>query len=196
MRSSEATSFVPFGGTPPGDAFRPLGTPVPVDPVPQPDPVPDPCVLAYEAGRAQGRADAAAEEARLARAVAATLDAVPAWRDEIRTRYTPTLVALAIEIARKIVGDALDVQPERWVPIVAGAIRRLVDREQVTVRTSPHLAALLREHAGALGGDRIQIVDDPSLADEACRVESSSGDVDCGIAAQLAAVADAIREAS
>jgi flagellar assembly protein FliH len=194
MPSSEATPFVPFGGTPPGDAFRPLGTPAPVDPAPQPDP--DPCALAYEAGREQGRADAAAEQVRLARAVAATLEAVQAWRAELRTRYTPTLVTLAIEIARKIVGDALDARPERWVPIVAGAIRRLVDREQVTVRTSPRLAALLREHAGELGGDRIQIVDDASLADDACRVESSSGDVDCGLAAQLAAVVEAIREAS
>lgn len=193
MPTSEATSFVPLGGAPADDEFRPLGMP-PGEAASRPGP--DPYDVAYEAGRTQGRADAAVEQARLEGEVVAAIGAVHAWRDELRTRYTPTLAALAIEIARKIVGDALEARPERWVPIVAGAIRRLVDRDQVTVRATPRLAAVLREHAADLGGaDRIQVIDDATLGDDACRVESTSGDVDCGLATQLTAIAEAIREA-
>ena len=86
---------MPLGGTHPDDVFRPLGTP-PADPAPELGP--DPRDVAYEAGRAQGRADAAAEQMRLAREVAATLQAVRTWRDELRTRYTPTLVALSLTV--------------------------------------------------------------------------------------------------
>jgi flagellar assembly protein FliH len=194
MPSCDATSFVPLGGTPSGDAFRPLGGPAPAAAPPEPAPPdPDPREAAFAAGRAQGRADAAAEHARLTRELVTTLAAVGAWRSELRTRYTPVLVALAVAIARKIVGTELDARPEQWVPIVADAMRRLVDREQVTVRASPRVAAVLRAHASALGDpDAIRIVEDAALGDEACRVEGRGGDVDCSLAAQLAAVADAL----
>jgi len=193
MPSCDATPFVPLGGTPAGDGFRPLGRPAPDTAAPEParPPAPDPRDVAFEAGRAQGRADAAAEHAVLARDLAATLRAVHAWREELRTRYTPTLVGLALAIARRIVGEALDARPERWAPIVAGAIHRLVDREHVTVRVSPRLAAVLRHHAGDMGGG-VRVVEDAALGDDACRVEGAMGDVDCGIGAQLAAVADAL----
>jgi flagellar assembly protein FliH len=190
MPSCDATSFVPLGGAAAGDAFRPLGGPArPAAPATEPDPRD----AAFEAGRTQGRADAAAEQARLARDLVTTLAAIGAWRSELKTKYGPVLVALAIAVARKIVGEELDVRPERWVPIVADAMQRLVDREGVTVRASPRVAAVLREHAGALGdGDAVRIVDDPTLGDDACRIEGAGGDVDCSLAAQIAAIADAL----
>jgi flagellar biosynthesis/type III secretory pathway protein FliH len=196
MPWSDAEAFVPLAGPAADDPFRPFGTPVPDAPAaaPPPAPEPDPREAAFAAGRVRGRAEAAAEHAALARDVAAALDAIGAWREELRTRYTQSLVALALETARRIVGDELDQRPERWVPIVAGAIRRLVDRDQVTVRVPPRLAACLRAHTTALAPDAtdVRIVEDSTLAADACRVESRTGDVECGVAAALATVADAL----
>jgi flagellar biosynthesis/type III secretory pathway protein FliH len=196
MPSCEERTFVPLGGPEPDDAFRPFGTPPPApEPAPPPPPEIDPVEVAFEAGRAAGRRDAEAVQAVLAADVAHAVDAVHAWRDELRTRYTETIVALGVAAARRIVGDALDAEPARWVPIVAGAIRRLVDREHVTVRVAPRLAAVLRAHAPALAGDDasdVRIVEDATLAAGACRVESRMGDVDCGLETQLAAVAEAL----
>jgi flagellar biosynthesis/type III secretory pathway protein FliH len=196
MPWSDAGVFVPLVGTAADDPFRPLGSPVPEVPtaLPAPEPEPDPWEVAFAAGRARGRADAAAEHARLARDVAAAVDAIGAWREELRTRYTPALVAVALEAARRIVGDELETRPERWVPIVADAIRRLVDRDQVTVRVAPRLAACLRAHRADLADPAIdvRIVEDAALAADACRVESRAGDVECGLSTALATVADAL----
>jgi flagellar biosynthesis/type III secretory pathway protein FliH len=192
----EEHGFVPLGGPGPDDDFRPFGTPPPEpEAAPPPPPEIDPMEAAFEAGRAAGRREAEVERVELAADVASIVDAVQAWRDELRRRYTETIVALGVAVARRIVGEALDVEPARWVPIVAGAIRRLVDREQVTVRVAPRLAAVLRAHAAGLAGDaasEVRVVEDATLAPGACRVESRMGDVDCGLETQLAAVAEAL----
>jgi flagellar biosynthesis/type III secretory pathway protein FliH len=196
-----AAGFVPLGGTHAAEPFRPLGAPG--DPqagaegeVAAPAPAPDPVADAFEAGRAQGRAEAEAERTTLAGDVEAAVGAIRAWRDELRTRYTQTLVELAMAAARKIVGDELAARPERWSAIVAAGVRDLVDREQVTVRVAPRLAALLRAHAPALlagdGAGEVVIVEDATLAEGACRVEGRTGDVECGIDVQLATIADAL----
>jgi flagellar biosynthesis/type III secretory pathway protein FliH len=195
MPSCEERTFVPLGDAGP-DEFRPFGTPPPEPEVaPPPPPEIDPLESAFEAGRAAGLSEAEAERVVLADDVTRLADAVYAWRDELRTRYTETVVALGVAAARRIVGEALDVQPTRWVPMVAAAIRRLVDREHVTVRVAPRLAAILRVHAATLAGDdtsEVRVVEDATLPAGACRIESRMGDVDCGLETQLAAVAEAL----
>jgi flagellar biosynthesis/type III secretory pathway protein FliH len=196
MPSCEERTFVPLGGAEPDDDFRPFGMPAPEpEAAPPPPPEIDPLETAFEAGHAAGRREAEAERAVLAADVASVVDAVHGWRDELRTRYTETVVALGFAAARRIVGEALDADPARWVPIVGDAIRRLVDRERVTVRVAPRLAALLRAHASALAGDdasEVRVVEDATLAAGACRIESRMGDVDCGLDTQLAAVAEVL----
>jgi flagellar biosynthesis/type III secretory pathway protein FliH len=194
MPSSDAEAFAPLGGPSASDPFRPLGTarPAPVDDATLP--APDPIASAFEAGRALGRAQANAEQVVLARDLERALASIAAWRAELRTRYTDTLLALALETARKIVGDELDARPERWAGIVAAAIGRLVDRDRVTVRVAPRLAALLRAHGtdAPADGAEVRIVEDATLDADACRIESRSGDVECGVGAQLAAAAEAL----
>jgi flagellar biosynthesis/type III secretory pathway protein FliH len=196
MPSSDGEAFAPLGGTAAHDPFRPLGTPRAAAEAAPPEL--DPVAVAFEAGRVRGRADADAAQVVLARDLDRALASIVAWRQELRTRYTATLVALALETARKIVGDELDARPERWAAMVAAAIGRLVDRDRVTVRVAPRLAALLRAQgidAGADGAE-VHVVADPTLDDDVCRIESRGGDVECGIAAQLAAAADALGGAS
>ena len=194
MPSSES-GFVPFAGSA-GDAFRPLGA-APGDPVAGAEPAaptPDPLASAFEAGRLAALAEGAVVQAELARDVAAAIDAVRVCREELRTRYAATVVTLAVEVARTIVGDEFDARPERWAPIVARAIRDVVEREQVTVRISARLAACLRAHEPALGSGDLaaRIVEDPGLDARAGHVESATGDVDRGLDTQLAIVAEAL----
>src|SRR5262245_36990038 len=111
MPSSDADAFAPLGGATVPERFRPLGTPS-GEPASDAPPAPDPVADAFEAGRARGRADAEAAQAVLARDVERALAAIASWRAGLRTRYTDTLVALALETARAIVGDALDARPE------------------------------------------------------------------------------------
>jgi flagellar assembly protein FliH len=190
MRSSDAPPFLPLGGAHATEPFRPLGARD--DP---PEPATDPIAEAFEAGRAQGRAEARAETARLAADVAALADAVAAWRDEARTRYTARLTDLALAAARKIVGEELELDLDRWIGIVAAGVRELVDREPVVIRVAPRLAAVLAAHLPGLADPsrEVRVVEDGSLADGACLLETPSGDLDCGVDTQWAAIADALR---
>jgi flagellar assembly protein FliH len=189
MRSSEPRPFVPLGGAAEA-TFRPLGAPAPVTDAPSP--VHDAAGAAYEAGRAAGLAEARAEHALLGCEIDSLLAALHAWRAEVRSRYTPLAVSLAVEVARQIVGDALEVRPERWTAIVAGALGRLLARERVTARMSPHLAAIVRAHAPGLAEAGVRIVEDATLAPDGCRIESDAGERGPAVGAEIAALAQAL----
>jgi flagellar assembly protein FliH len=190
MRSSEAR-FAPLAGPSAARAFHAFGAPASAAPD-----VVDAQAVAFEAGRIQGHREGRAEVAVLAADVARAVAQIGAWRDELRSRYTSGLLELSLAIARRIAGEALDADPARWTAIVEAAIRGLVDREQVTVRVPPRLAAALRAATPALvardAAAEVRIVEDPTLGDGGCRVESATGDVECGLDAQIAAVADAL----
>ena len=191
MRSSEPSPFAPFAGPSTTPTFRGFGAPAPAEPVPV-----DPHAIAFEAGRAQGRREERAEIGPLVDDVARVVAQIRAWREELRSRYTGTLLDLALAIARRIAGEALDADPARWTAIVDAAVRGLVDREQVTVRVPPRLMATLRAAVPALvAGDpaaQVRIVEDATVGESGCRVESRTGDVECGLDAQVAAVAEAL----
>lgn len=183
--------FVPLGGSDEPVPFRPFGGPAPAA-EPAPAPSPDPLAVAYEAGRTQGRADARPEREQLERDLAQTVAAVGAWREEVRTHYTQAIVGLALAVARRIVGEELEARPERWAAMVARAIGDLVERDRVVVRVPPRLAAVLRAHPPVAGATAIGIVEDPALEAGACFVEGGRGDVECGVDAQLEAIARAL----
>lgn len=189
MRSSEPRAFVPLGEAA-RSAFRPLGTEAASDPH---APALDAAAAAYEAGRTAGLADARAEQALVACELESMLAELQTWRADLRTRYAPLVVSLAVEIARQIVGEELRDRPERWRPVVAAAMRRLIERERVTVRVSPRLATLVRAHAPAMAEGELRIVEDATLAPDVCRIESeTTGEGDRTVGAQLAALAQAL----
>src|SRR5574337_389077 len=97
--------FAPLGGAARPEAFRPLGAPVPGAAAAV---LPDPVAAAFEAGRAQGRAEA---DAALARDVERALTSIASWRAERRDRDTETLVGLVLDAARRIAGDDVDERP-------------------------------------------------------------------------------------
>jgi flagellar biosynthesis/type III secretory pathway protein FliH len=195
MPSSDAAgAFVPLVAAPAAAPFRPLATPA-ADAAGAEGAPADPRDVAYAAGEAAARAAAAIEQAALAQDVARALEAIGAWRDELRARYVPLLLQVALDTARAIVGEELAAEPDRWRTIIAGAVRDLVDRERVVVRVGPRLAAVLRSLPGPLApglADGVRLVDDPALGPEGCVVESERGCVDCGVERQLAVAADAL----
>ncbi len=93
--------FAPLGGAARPEAFRPLGAPS----AGAAAAVPDPVAAAFEAGRAQGRAEV---DAALARDVERALTSIASWRAERGDRDTETLVGLVLDAARRIAGDDVD----------------------------------------------------------------------------------------
>jgi flagellar assembly protein FliH len=100
----------------------------------------------HAAGFAEGCAQIAADQEAL-RAAAAAL---AADRAELADRTERAAVELALRIAEQVVRASLVAQPDLVVDNVAGALRRLLDRERVLVLVHPDDLDIVRVALGPL----------------------------------------------
>jgi flagellar assembly protein FliH len=149
---------------------------------------------AVRAAVAEARADAI-EESR--EQIAAALDAleqaaagIVAVRDQTSQRVERDALELALALAEQIVAGALEVEPERVLDVVRGALRRLTDRQRITIVVNPDDAELLGEQLealrGELGGlDEARIQSDRRVMRGGALVQTGEGTLDVQIATQL-----------
>jgi flagellar assembly protein FliH len=149
---------------------------------------------AVRAAVAEARAAAIAESrAQTSAALAALQEAVVAidtLRDQTSQRVERDAVELALALAEQIVAGALEVEPERILDVVRGALRRITDRHRITIVVSPDDAELLVEALdtlrGELGGlDEATVQSDRRVARGGALVRMDEGTLDVQIASQL-----------
>lgn len=135
---------------------------------------------AAEAGREDARAHAAAGLAGTAAARGRRLEALEG-----------EVAAVALEVARTIVGEALALRPELVVALARRALERVRSRREIALRVHPddaplvqaalpRLAALLERSPG------LTLREDPGLCRGGVVVETETGRVDARVEAQLA----------
>jgi flagellar assembly protein FliH len=105
--------------------------------------------LAHAEGLAAGREAAIAEVMPAAAALEEAARALHADAAARAERLEAQAVDLALFLAEKIVGAAIEADPALVVEAVRGALRGLVERERVTVLVHPDDLELVR---GAMGG--------------------------------------------
>ena len=198
------SEFAPFAG-PRADAvgFRPLlagraaiPDPEPVETATAAEPS-DELRRAFQAGYDLGREEATGQLATVAESLVKSLEELAAFRGGLRERYERELLELALGVARKIVQQELAERPEIWLGLIRAAVRRVVDRERITVRVPPRLLAFLRDALPELRASldsvkELELVEDPSLPTGGCIIESRFGEVNLGVEAQLEAVERAL----
>jgi flagellar assembly protein FliH/type III secretion protein L len=157
---------------------------------------------AAEAERHRIRDDAEAEGRRegLARAGAALVEAA-AERDRRLGAVEREVVALAVEVAGKILGRAVALDPATAVDLAAGALAAARARRDVVLRVHPADVAALRAgearlRAVAARAHAVEIREDPGLAPGDVVVETEAGRVDGRLATRLALLARALEEAA
>ena len=122
-------------------------------------------------GYAEGKARAEAEAQRLLGLVT-QLDEALTGLDHM---VAEELMALAIELARRVVGQSVARHPEGILDTVRAALAQM-PQAQAHIRLHPDDLALVREHAAeqlAHAGHRLQ--EDPGLTRGDCRVEAQGG---------------------
>jgi len=130
----------------------------------------------YAAGYQEGRAQAAQEVQRLR----ALLDDAGGALGDLDQTVAEELLALALEVSRRMLGQALKLHPELVLPVIQEAVRCLPQFQQ-TVRLvlHPQDAALVHsyiaEHPAASSW---VLVEDARLERGGCRVETPNGEVD------------------
>jgi flagellar biosynthesis/type III secretory pathway protein FliH len=149
-------------------------------------------------GYAAGLAAAEAQLAPVREALAGVVDGVASAEERFLAAAELRSVELALALAEKIVGAALDVRPELVVEIVTGALRRSVERDRLVVEVSPDDVELVRasvtEAADRLGVGRLEVVAERRVARGGCVVRTSEGEIDARISEQLDRAGELLRD--
>jgi flagellar assembly protein FliH len=151
----------------------------------------------YDEGYAAGRAAAEEEMRTPASALVAAVDEVARFRAGLLDRYQTELLELALGIARKVVQRELAERPEHWLGMIREAVRHALDRERVRIRVGSVLHRFLVERLPELralleGVQELDLVEDVTLAEHGCVIESQYGDLDLGVDSQLGAIRAAL----
>ena len=153
------------------------------------------CQQARERGHALGL-DEGRQAAR--DEIAATLVALARAADQDRLRLRGQVAALALQVARKLIGELAD--DERLLALADTASHDMLPGVALTLVTHPSHADALRarlaamaRHAGESGAPApaFELRADPACAPDTCRIETEFGSVDASLNAQLARLADA-----
>jgi flagellar assembly protein FliH len=151
----------------------------------------------HQEGYAAGMAAAQEELAPAAQALATVHAEIQARRAELVDVVEERAVELALQIAEKVVAGTIEVQPERVVDVVRGALRCLVDRERVTVQVNTLDLELVRDSvaslSGTLGGiGHFEVQEERRVSRGGAIVVSSGGEVDSQIETKLQRAREAI----
>lgn len=142
-------------------------------------------------GRAAGMAAVRAEMEPSLRAAADAAAALQALRDEIVAELEHDAVALALRLAEQVLSGAIAVQPERILDVAAVALRRIRDRQLVTLVVNPEDLDLLSRSAGALqsqlgGIEQLNVQSDRRVGRGGVLARTDEGEIDASIETQLA----------
>jgi flagellar assembly protein FliH len=142
-------------------------------------------------GRAAGLAAARAELEPSLHAVAAAAQALDAVRDQVVAELEHDAIALALRLAEQIVAGAIEVEPERIVDIAAVALRRIRDRQHVTLVVNPADLDLMSQSVtrlqSELGGiEHLNVQSDRRVGRGGVLARTDEGEIDASIETQLA----------
>jgi flagellar assembly protein FliH len=134
-------------------------------------------------GRAKFDAQVAGERAALAQA----LQDFARERAAYYQKLEEEAVRLAMSIARKVLHREAQVDPLLLMGIVRVALERIEGATGVVLVVHPQQAAEWRRYLAAHmdPGDLPEIVEDPALPPEQCRLRTSMGTADLGLEVQL-----------
>jgi len=144
---------------------------------------------AVEAGRGEG----------LARTAAALAGAAVA-RDRRLAAAEREVVALALAVARKVLGHELAGGSPAVAELAARALAEARERRHVLLRVNPADGAAVRAAEGRLAAilrhAPLAVREDPAVAPGAAVVETEAGRVDASVETQLELLARALEEAA
>ena len=107
------------------------------------------------------------------------------------------MVALALAIARQVIKTEVSQNQAVVHAVLANALRRITDKDNVRVRVSvsdaPHVKEAREDLMEIVDGLRfIEIVEDRRVGDGGCVIETNAGTIDAKIETQIAEVARAL----
>lgn len=152
---------------------------------------------AREEGRRAGRDEASS---RIEEALA-TLNQAAKERKKIIRDSESEILRLALRVAEQIIRSEVSLHRDVCLNIVAEAIGRVSDREQVIVKVNREDAEYLKRYkerlAGMLDGIKsFSILEDSNIEPGGCVIETNLGFIDARISTKLKAIEEALQKVS
>ena len=122
---------------------------------------------------------------------------IGAARETLWRTQEAEMVALALDIARQVIKTEVSQNPAVVHAVLANALRRITDKDNVRVRVSVSDAPRVKEAREDLmevvdGLRFIEIAEDRRVGDGGCVIETNAGTIDAKIETQIAEVARAL----
>lgn len=140
--------------------------------------------------------DAGLERVRAtAEAFVAGAKALAAEREKAAAASEARMVELALAIAEKVLGTALELRPELVVEVVRGALRRITDPLPATLLVAPEDVEPVREALAALEGEHgaeLTVHAERRVARGGAIVRTAAGEIDAEVEVQLQRAAELI----
>ncbi len=154
-------------------------------------------VQARTAVEAEMRAEWAARQQALRTELDTVAADIAAAREALWLSQESEMVALALDIARQVVKTEISQNPAVVHAVLANALRRITDKDNVRVRVSlsdaPRVKEAREDLLEVVDGLRfIEIVEDRRVGDGGCMIETNAGTIDAKIETQIAEVARAL----
>jgi flagellar assembly protein FliH len=142
-------------------------------------------------GAAAGREEAKQDAGRALIAFANAGQALIVLEEQLIARYAPRMVQLAIEIAEKMIGDAVVLDAQVAAAVLERAKNEVIHAKQIRICLHPDDRQILEELRPELfqsdnpNRRSVEIVDALDVGRGGCRLETESEIVDATIATQL-----------
>ena len=140
-------------------------------------------------GLAKGRGEAAAQIREELDQLRERAEAMEREREEFYRAAEPELAQLSVEIARKVLKQEINQNPEAVIEVVRDTLRRVKEKD-VRIRVNPEDAALVRsrrdsftDFTGAAGD--LEVLGDRRVGRGGCIVETPGGSLDARLDPQL-----------
>lgn len=138
----------------------------------------------YEEGYAKGQAEGEARFKAAQQRMAESVERLAACRPGMRREVESDAVRLSLAIARKVLRRELHVDPEAIAGLLRVAFDKANARDMLRVRVAPADVNVLRARMTGMP-HRVEVVADPALEAGSLVLETSQGQIDASVHAQL-----------
>jgi flagellar assembly protein FliH len=151
----------------------------------------------HREGESAARASCRREVEEASRQMALAVHNALGEKARLRTEAEVDVVRLSLAIARKILHREVRIDPGVALGLVKAAMETVGSREIQVIRTTPALAAALRNGLAATGvPEGVTVVEDASLESGGLVVQTSRGEVDASLEAQFEEISRGLLQAA
>lgn len=156
-------------------------------------------VKGHKEGMEQGLKEAAEKSAEMFSHIESILAEAEKARAEALSAAKKDVLDLAIAVARKVTSAETRINPEIILNNIREAIRRVNDKENVTLVISPEDLKMVEDNRDDIlhtiaGLKHVRVVEDPAIERGGLVIETNYGTIDACVSSQLAELEKALRE--